>query len=154
MDRGNNNWLYVRRNNVSFTGTHTVTRPTIEFAFNYKKFNADTTTGPDNFTPANITYVELDATQGLQNNQNYLWNDEYTLAQSGSPNPNEIANGTGTQNASRLDTLRLGGLQQTGKLEVVKDLIPATDPGTFDLQIDGAPRSRTRSTATRPARRP
>ncbi len=79
VDRGNNDWLYVRRNDVIYTGTHTVTRPTIEFAFNYKKFNADTTTGPDNFTPANITYVELDATKGLQNNQNYLWNDEYTL---------------------------------------------------------------------------
>ena len=30
--------------------------------------------------------------------------------------------------------------RETGRLEVVKDLIPATDPGTFDLQIDGSDR--------------
>src|SRR5204863_1968134 len=28
--------------------------------------------------------------------------------------------------------------RETGKLEVVKDLIPSTDPGKFNLQIDGA----------------
>ena len=42
--------------------------------------------------------------------------------------------------------------RKTGTIEVVKDLSPATDPGKFDLQIDGstARTARTSATAARP----
>ncbi len=41
--------------------------------------------------------------------------------------------------------------RQTGKLEVVKDLNPSSDPGLFNLQIDGTTRRRpTSATAARP----
>ena len=35
-------------------------------------------------------------------------------------------------------TCTITNTRETGKLEVVKDLIPSTDSGTFNLQIDGA----------------
>ena len=38
--------------------------------------------------------------------------------------------------------------RKTGKLEVVKDLIPAADPGDFNLQIDGQHRRTARTSAT------
>ena len=44
--------------------------------------------------------------------------------------------------------------RETGRLEVVKDLIPATTPAPSTSRSTAAPRSRTRSTATPPARRP
>ena len=91
VDRGNNSWLYVRRLNVTFTGPGgTATRPAIEFAFNYSKYNRDT---GQNFTPQNITYVEFDSTRGLKDPQNYLWNDEYRLTHAGSPYSNEGGGG-------------------------------------------------------------
>ncbi len=96
----------------SFTGTHTVTRPTIEFAFNYKKYNAEN--DREDFTPQNLTYVELDSTRGLKDEENYLWNDEYTINDAGSPNPGE-AEGTGLKNIYELDTLRAGRLPEATK---------------------------------------
>ena len=38
-----------------------------------------------------MTYLDLDSTKGQKDAQNYLWNDEYTLAEAGSPNPGEDA---------------------------------------------------------------
>src|SRR5918999_414963 len=106
-DQGNSSWLWVRRKNVTFTGTAgTVTRPTVEFAFNYKKYNQDK---GKNFTPASLSYVDLDATMGLKANQNYLWNDEYTREEAGSPYTGEVPVGMATANVYQLDTLRLGG---------------------------------------------
>ena len=119
VDHGNSgSWLWARRLNQSFTGPGgTVTRPSIEFAFNYKAYNLAKT---KNFLPSNLTYLELDSTKGLQDNQNYLWNDKYTLAEAGSPNPGEIAGGTGLENIYQLDTLRLGGFPQPGTKSGIK----------------------------------
>jgi hypothetical protein len=51
----NNNYLFVRRNNQSFTGPGgTVDRPYIEFAFNYALYNQNEA-GAD-FTPQSINY--------------------------------------------------------------------------------------------------
>jgi hypothetical protein len=86
LDEGNNGWLYVRRVPVTFIGPGgTVSRPAVELAFNYKKYNQDRAR---NFTPQSVSYVEFDAARGgAKDSQNYLWNDEYTLAQAGSPPP-------------------------------------------------------------------
>ena len=79
--------------------SETVQRPAMEFGFNYSKYNRENA-GPD-FTPQNLTYVELDSTRGLKDPQNYLWNDEYTLGEAGSPNPGEsAAAGRGTSTSS------------------------------------------------------
>ena len=58
-----------------------------------------------------------------------------------------------TSNADIVCTIT--NTRETGKLEVVKDLIPSGDPGMFNLQIDGNTdrRARTSATAARPARR-
>jgi protocatechuate 3,4-dioxygenase beta subunit len=119
QDQGNNSWLWVRRVDVPFTGpSGSVTRPAVEFGFNYKKYNLDRTRS---FLPTNLTYVELDSTKGLQDNQNYLWNDEYTLSQAGSPNAGEISGGNGLGNIYQLDSLRLGGFPaQTGSISGTK----------------------------------
>ena len=51
---GKQSWLYVRRVDATFTGPGgSATRPAIEFAFNYSKYNRETT-GQD-FTPQNLT---------------------------------------------------------------------------------------------------
>jgi Domain of unknown function DUF11/Prealbumin-like fold domain len=147
LAQGNQSWLWVRRVNVPFTGPGgTVTRPAVEFAFNYKKYNQDK---GKSFAPAGLSYVDLDATKGLQDNQNYLWNDKYTLSQAGSPNPGEVPGGTGTQNIYQLDTLRLGGFPPApASLTVVKETAPAssgadqfdftlTDKPGFKLDTDG-----------------
>ena len=93
---------------MSFVGSGGgATRPTIEFAFNYTKYNQETS-GQD-FTPQTLTYVELDTVRGPKDPQDYLWNDEYTLSQAGSPNQGESSGGTG--NLYQLDTLRMGGFR-------------------------------------------
>ena len=120
VDHGNSgSWLWARRLNASYTGPGgTVTRPSIEFAFNYKAYNLSKT---KNFLPTNLTYLELDSTKGLQDNQNYLWNDKYTLAEAGSPNPGEATPGNnGLENVYQLDTLRLGGFPQPGTKSGIK----------------------------------
>lgn len=54
LDEGNNDWLYVRRVSVPFTGPGgSVTRPAVEFAFNYRKYNVNK---GRSFTPAAISY--------------------------------------------------------------------------------------------------
>ena len=144
VDQGNSSWLWVRRRNVTFTGpAGTVTRPTVEFAFNYKKYNQDKS---KNFTPASLSYVDLDATMGLKANQNYLWNDEYTQTEAGSPYTGEVPTGMATANVYQLDTLRMGGFPAS--LTVVKQTAPAssgadqfdftlTDKAPFKLDTDG-----------------
>ena len=127
----------MREVDVPFSGPGgTVTRPAIEFAFNYLKYNADRGA---NFTPANITYAELDSTRGTKDTQNYLWNDEYTLSQSGSPNPGE-AGGNGTQNVYQLDTIRMSGFPPPPPdLVLVKtpdaQTVNAGDPIEFTLTV-------------------
>jgi hypothetical protein len=147
LAQGDQSWLWVRRVNVPFTGPGgTVMRPAVEFAFNYKKYNQDK---GKSFAPASLSYVDLVATKGLQDNQNYLWNDKYTLSQAGSPNPGKVPGGTGTQNIYQLDTLRLGGFPPApASLTVVKETAPAssgadqfdftpTGNGGFKLDTDG-----------------
>jgi hypothetical protein len=108
LDVANDEWLWVRRVSVPFTGPGgTVNRPAIEFAFDYKGYNA-ANPGAD-FTPESVKYMEFDATRGLKDNQNYLWNDEYTLEEAGSPNPGELPAISGTVNIYQLDTLRGAG---------------------------------------------
>ena len=93
---------------MTFTGPGgTATRPAIEFAFNYSKYNRETR-GQD-FTPQNLTYVEFDSTRGLKDPRSYLWNDEFTDGEAGSPNPGEPGSGSGTKRIYQLDTLRVGG---------------------------------------------
>jgi serine-aspartate repeat-containing protein C/D/E len=119
VDQGNNQWLFVRRNDVTFAGPgDTVTRPTIEFAFNYKKYNADVSgTGTRDFLPPGLTYVEFDSTKGLTDNQNYLWNDEFDQNQAGNPNPGEASPGNdGLENIYQLDSMRYGALPQPGSI--------------------------------------
>jgi acyl-CoA thioesterase len=130
LDQGNSDWLYVREGTDTFNA---VTRPTIEFAFNYKKYNADTT-GID-FLPQNLTYVELDSTRGLKGEQNYLWNDEYTANESGSP----YGGAPGPpENVYQLDTLRMGGFPQTGSIRIIKDADP-NSPQDFEFDVTSAP---------------
>ncbi len=96
-DSINNSYLYIRKNVQTFTGPGgSFNRPYVEFAFNYVKYNQERGT---NFLPTNITYLELDATRGLKDNGNYLWNDEYEASQAGSPYV------VGSQNIYELDTL-------------------------------------------------
>ena len=135
----NNAYLYLRRVDNTFTGSATggtATRPAVEFAFNYKKYNAEQA-GPD-FTPQTLTYVEFDSTRGQQDPQNYLWNDEFTLSSAGSPNNLEASPNGGPQNLVRLDTLRIGGFPQEAKLTVVKDTAPANSGADqFDFTTTG-----------------
>ena len=119
LDQSNNEWLWVRKTNVLFNG---VVRPTVEFAFNYTKYNADVTgAGTRDFLPVDpilgLTYIEFDSTKGIQDAQNYLWNDKYDIDQAGSPNfnPSE-GGGTGLGNIYQLDTLRFGALQAQGSI--------------------------------------
>jgi hypothetical protein len=44
-----------------------------------------------------------------------------------------VATGAGNQTVP----LKFSGQLATGTLEVIKDLVPNTDPGTFDLRVDG-----------------
>src|SRR5688572_16644644 len=134
----NNAYLYLRRVDNTFTGSATggtAARPAVEFAFNYKKYNAEQA-GPD-FTPQNLTYVELDSTRGQTDPQNYLWNDEFNLSEAGSPNSGEASPNNGPQNLVRLDTLRMGGFPQEASLTVVKDTVPDGDGAQFDFATTG-----------------
>ncbi len=80
LDMGNPFWLFVRSTTAEYNGA---TRPVVEFAFNYQYYNKRTE-GPD-FTPENITFVQYDATREMEDTGNYFYNDEYALAELGSP---------------------------------------------------------------------
>ena len=55
----------------------------VEFAFDYTLYNSDTAY---NIDPSDgLAYLVYDADRGLKDNQNYLWNDEYSLAEAGTP---------------------------------------------------------------------
>ena len=57
--------------------------PWVEFAFNYAEYNAQRGT---NLDPTDgLPYLVFEANRGTKDNQNYLWNDKYTLDEAGSP---------------------------------------------------------------------
>jgi serine-aspartate repeat-containing protein C/D/E len=143
--QGTNGWLYARRTNVAcgagcaaypFT---TKTRPTIEFAFNYEKYNADVNdAGSRDFTPTNVTYSVFDATKGLTSPANYFWNDKYNQTQAGSPNFDPLTGASnggpggtaldGLENIYELDSLGIGALTSPGSISGQK---------WHDLDADG-----------------
>lgn len=81
----------------------------VEFALDYKALG---------FTEADLTnlaYFDVEANKGLQDPANYLWNDEYTRSEAGSPyranSGDRSKSEFGTQglgNIYELDTLRIG----------------------------------------------
>ncbi len=91
--------LYTRRTDDGLGG-----RPIIEFAFNYSVFNSIYSSYA--LDPATL-HIVFEANRGTKDNQNYLWNDKYSLSQAGTPynHLNE------PQNVYELDTLR--GLSTT-----------------------------------------
>ena len=129
-DSINNSYLYIRKNVQTFTGPGgSFNRPYVEFAFNYVKYNQERGT---NFLPTNITYLELDATRGLKDNGNYLWNDEYEASQAGSPYV------VGSQNIYELDTL-------TGSISVTQ---PTNTPTHTPTNTPVVPTATATSTPT------
>lgn len=83
------------------------TGPQVSFAFDYRAYNALLGQGsPDELNPyTGVYHIIFEANRGLKDNGNYLWNDEYSLSEAGSPYwpSNE------TQNIYELDTLRVIG---------------------------------------------
>jgi uncharacterized repeat protein (TIGR01451 family) len=137
VDKGNNDWLWVRRVTTTFNG---VNRPAVEFALNYVKYNAENGSDTD-ITPQNVRHLLFDTTRGLKDNQNTYWNDEYTLLEAGSPNPGQIPGQTGTQNIYELDTLLGGGFTPPpAGLKIKKtpdnDFVNAGDPISFAIEIE------------------
>ena len=87
--------LYVFRKGTDTNRTVSDTR-WVELALNYAALGLD---------PSDFAYLIFEATEGLTDEQNYFWNDEYTFAQAGSPYNNS---GVGNvQNIYELDTLRV-----------------------------------------------
>lgn len=95
----------------------------VEFAIDYSKLNI----GPDQIS--DIPYIVFEASKGLQDPANYLWNKEYTSSEAGSPNPGVSGLsefGTeGPGNIYELDTLRGGAIPEpsTALLIVLAGLI-------------------------------
>ncbi len=85
--------LWTRYSFDTITG-----RSFVEFAFDFETFQDSYSNF--NFDPLNIGDLVFETTRGLQDNQNYLWNDEYSEIEAGSPYT--IA----TQNVYELDNLR------------------------------------------------
>ena len=96
---------------------------TIELALDYIAYNqfcADSNSSTPVcplFNPAALTIV-FEATRGLKDNQNYLWNDKYNSLEAGSP---YSARGLG--NIYELDNMRVG----------VQNLEPIPEPATLGL---------------------
>lgn len=57
-------------------------RPVVEFAFNYEEYNRQY---PHMAIDPNLTYLSFEATRGLKGQSNYLFNDQYSFAEAGSP---------------------------------------------------------------------
>lgn len=83
----------------------------VEFALDYKAVGYTTA------NVANLAYFNAEANKGLKDPGNYLWNDEYTKSEAGSPyrattgNLSQSEFGTqGLGNIYELDTLDLGSL--------------------------------------------
>jgi hypothetical protein len=76
--------LVSNGNDILWTRYTTTTgRPMVEFAFDYTVYNSDPAY---NIDPSDgLAYLVYDADRGLKDNQNYLWNDEYSLAEAGTP---------------------------------------------------------------------
>ena len=76
----------------------------VEFAFNYFAYNSLCTQSGlcTVLDPSYLPYLVFEATRGLKDTQNYLWNDEYNASEAGSPY------GLATQNIYELDNMRTG----------------------------------------------
>lgn len=75
--------------------------PVVEIAFDYAAFNAQFPSIA--IDPSALKYLEFEADRGLKDNANYLWNDEYSFSEAGTPYD---ANNQ-PQNIYELDTIRL-----------------------------------------------
>jgi hypothetical protein len=92
---------------VLWVRIHPTDRTVVEFALKYKSV------GLTEANLANIPYLEFEANKGLKDPANYLWNDEYTKSEAGSPYRAATGNlsefGTqGLGNIYELDTLSGG----------------------------------------------
>lgn len=95
----------------------------VEFAFAYKQF------GYTEADLASLPYLVFEANKGLQDNQNYLWNDEYTKSEAGSPN-------AGLNGRSEFGTQGLGNIYELDTLRAGSTVTPPTvipEPGTLLL---------------------
>ena len=96
-------------------------RPVVEFAFDYGNFNEQF---PDYAIDPDLSYLLFEATRGLKGSSNYFWNDQYTLAEAGSPYYPEGASPVShPQNIYELDTL-------VGLSDVISEM---PEPGTFTI---------------------
>jgi len=90
--------------NVLFTRINPSDASIVEFAIDYKAL------GLTQADLAALGYLDFESNKGLQDNQNYFWNDKYTKSEAGSPNggPGGLSEfGTqGTGNIYELDTIR------------------------------------------------
>ena len=77
--------------------------PFVELAFDYNTYNQHVTDPDQEILPGNLQYLVFAANRGTKDPANYLWNDEYTASEAGSPYQ-EID----LQNVYELDTLTAG----------------------------------------------
>ncbi len=76
--------------------------PIVEFAFDYAEFNHLFPSFA--IDPAELLFLDYEAERGLKGQANYLWNDQYSFSQAGTPyDPSNEP-----QNIYELDTLRSG----------------------------------------------
>ena len=79
-------------------------RPVVEFAFDYKTYN-NAFSFPDINPENGLPYLVFEANRGIKDEQNYLWNDKYTIGEAGT----SYDDGNGEpQNVYELDTLTSG----------------------------------------------
>jgi hypothetical protein len=84
------------------------TQAVVEIALDYVAFNAYCSglwLGACTLTPQSLPYLVFEATRGLKDNQNYLWNDKYTELQAGTPYTT-----AGLGNIYELDNMRVGAM--------------------------------------------
>ncbi len=86
--------------------------PVVEIAFDYLAFNAAYPNAA--VDPTNLLFLDFEANRGTKDNQNYLWNDKYSLSQAGSP-----YSVPGLGNVYELDTLRAIGIPEPGSLALL-----------------------------------
>jgi hypothetical protein len=83
--------------------------PMVEIAFNYLLWNQNATAmSLPLIDPAQTTFLVFEANRGTKDNQNYLWNDKYTIGEEGSPYPEFDEHGAPInhlQNVYELDRL-------------------------------------------------
>ena len=77
--------------------------PIVEFAFDYVKYNLES---KHTITPEDIKYLVFEANRGYKDNSVYLWNDENSFSEAGSPYL-----GTDYGNIDELDNLQALNLQ-------------------------------------------